>query len=143
MAFVHAKDSYFAVDDTGDTLRDLSSFIDNISGLPGAVDLSEVTAFGDGGTKHIPGLENITFSISGHWDPTATTGPHAVLQGISRGTSGPYSFEYAPQGNTTGNQLMSGDCWCTGYDTTSAVADKTSFTAEFQVNGVITFGTVA
>jgi hypothetical protein len=142
MAFVHGKNAYFAVDDTGGVLRNLSTFLDSVSGLPGAVSLSEVTAFGDGGTKHIPGLENVSFSIAGHWDPTTTTGPHAVLSGISRGTNGPYTFEYSPQGNSAGNELLSGECWCTGYEAGAAVADKVSFSAEFQVNGIVNFGTI-
>lgn len=141
MAFVHGKNAYFAVDDSGGTLRNLSAYLDNISGLPGARDLSEVTAFGDGGVKNIPGLENISFSIAGHFDPTTTTGPHAVLNGL-RTASATSTFNYAPQGNTSGNVLMSGECWLSSYEVESSVSDKISISAEFQVDGTVTVGLV-
>lgn len=141
MAFVHGKNASFKVDDSGGTLRTLSTFIDNVSGLPGARDLSEVTAFGDGGTKNIPGLQNVSFSISGHFEPTATTGPHAVLNSLRISTA-TASFEYAPQGSTTGNVLMSGECWLSSYEVEAGVSDKVSFSAEFQVDGVVTVGLV-
>ena len=141
MAFVHGKNAYFAVDDSGGTLRNLSAYMDNVSGLPGTRDLSEVTAFGDGGVKNIPGLENISFSVSGHFDPTTTTGPHAVLNSL-RTASATATFQYAPQGNTTGNVLMSGECWLSSYEVESAVADKVSISAEFQVDGTVTVGLV-
>ncbi|GAB3117824.1 hypothetical protein GCM10027160_28950 [Streptomyces calidiresistens] len=140
MSFQHGKNSYFAIQDSGESLRDLSPYTDNISGLPGAVQLSEVTAFGDEGTRHIPGLENTTFSVNGHFNTTATTGPHAVLSSIRRGENGPYPFSYGPAGQGTGRPELSGEAWCTGYNITGAVADKISFTAEFQVDGTVTVG---
>jgi hypothetical protein len=140
VAFVHGKNAHFEVEDSGAVSRVLSQYLDSISGLPGAVDLSEVTAFGDDGTMHIPGLENVTFSISGHYDPTETTGPHAVLSSLRSGAGGPYAFSYGPGGNASGAVEMAGDCWMTGYTVDAAVADKVSFSAEFQVNGTVTLG---
>ena len=138
MSFVHGKDSVFSVDDTGGSLRALSSFVDNVSGLPGSRDLSEVTAFGDEGVRNIPGLVNATFSISGHWDPTQTTGPDAVLGGLMTGQTAPATFEYGPQGSTSTNIKYTGEAWLTSYTAESSVSDKVSFSAEFQVDGVIT-----
>lgn len=141
MAFVHGKNAYINISDSGATARNLSAFCDSVSGLPGARDLSEVTAFGDGGTKNIPGLANISFTIAGHFEPTATTGPHAVLNGLRTSTVAT-AFVYAPQGNTTGNVQMSGVCWLSSYEVSAAVADKISFSAEFQVDGTVTVGLV-
>lgn len=141
MAFVHSKNSYFAVEDSGGTSRNLSAYTDSISGLPGARDLSEVTAFGDSGVRNIPGLQNVSFSIKGHYDPTATTGPHAVLNSL-RTAAATATFTYCPAGNTSGNDQMTGECWLSSYEVESAVADKVSFSAEFQVDGVCTVNTV-
>ncbi|UBU11602.1 hypothetical protein [Nonomuraea gerenzanensis] len=143
MAFTHGKDSAFAVDDTGGTLRTLSQYVDNVSGLPGSRDLSEVTAFGDEGVKNIPGLVNATFSISGHFDSTVTTGPDAVLGALMTGQSATATFEYGPEGNTSGKVKYSGEAWITSYTAESSVSDKVSFSAEFQVDGVVTRGTYA
>lgn len=142
MAFTHGKDSVFKLDDSGGTLRTLTSYIDNVSGLPGGRDLAEVTAFGDGGTKSIPGLVDVSFSISGHFDSTATTGPNAVLNSL-RSASATATFEYGPEGGTTGKVKFSGECWLTEYEVEAEVDDKVSFSAEFQVDGTVSAGTFA
>lgn len=140
MAFVHGKDAVFKIDDSGGTLRTLSSYVDNVSGLPGGRNLSEVTAFGDSGTKSIPGLQNVTFSIAGHFDSTATTGPNAVLNSLRTATA-TATFEYGPEGGTSGKVKFSGECWLTGYTTDASVAEKVSFSADFQVDGTVSSGT--
>lgn len=142
MAFAHGKHTHLSVDDSGGTLRDLSAFCDTVSGLPGGRDLSEVTAFGDEGVKNIPGLKNVTFSVSGHWDPTATTGPDAVLSSLLDAEQ-TASFEYGPGGTASGAIKYAGECWCSSYTTDSSVSDKVSFSAEFQVDGVPTRSTYA
>lgn len=142
MAFVHGKDAVFKLDDSAGTLRTLSTYVDEVSGLPGGRDLSEVTALGDAGTKSIPGLQNVSFSISGHFDSTATTGPHAVLNGLRTATA-TATFEYGPEGGTTGKIKLSGECWLTNYAVDASVADKVSFSADFQVDGTVASGTFA
>jgi len=139
MAFVHGKDSYCALDDSSGTERNLSSFIDNVTDAMGRA-LSDVTAFGDEGVKNIPGLQNSTFSITGHWDPTATTGPHAVLSGLVS-ASDTATVSFGPAGNTAGLPSVTAECWVTNYSITSAVAEKISFSVDLQVDGTVTFGT--
>lgn len=141
MAFIDSRNSIFKIDDSGGTLRTLTSYIDNVDGLPGARTMDDVTALGDTGHKNIPGIANTTFSISGHWDSTATTGPNAVLAGIALSSTATASFEYGPEGSSSGNIKYSGECWCTEYKITSAVGSKVSFSATFQVDGVVTAGT--
>ncbi|HEX6969861.1 MAG TPA: hypothetical protein VF174_13775 [Micromonosporaceae bacterium] len=140
MSFVHGKNAAFAIDDSGGTLRTISQYVDNVQGLPGGRNLSEVTAFGDSGTRSIPGLPNVSFSISGHFDSTATTGPHAVLNSLRTATS-TASFEYGPEGDTSGKTKFSGECWLTEYTVDASVVDKVSFSASFQVDGDVTTGT--
>lgn len=141
MAFVHGKNTFIEIEDSAGVARVLSAFCDNVSGLPGTRDLSEVTSFGAGGTQSIPGLENVTFSISGSFDPTATTGPHAVLNSLRSATAA-QGFRYAPQGPASapasGVVIMSGDCWLSSYEVETSVDDKVSFSAEFQVEGTVT-----
>lgn len=140
MAFVHSKNSAFLIQDSALVERNLSAFIDSV---PPAVAraLSEVTAFGDGGVKQIPGLENTSFEVGGHFDPTVTTGPHAVLSGLFKKENATVTFKYGPSGSTTGLPRLTGACWIASYTITSAVADKVSFSATVQVDGVVTFDT--
>jgi hypothetical protein len=140
VSFVHGSGAAFKLDDSGGTLRTLTSYVDSVSGLPGGRELSAVTAFGDSGTRSIPGLQNITFSVSGHFDSTATTGPNAVINSL-RAATATASFEYGPEGGTTGKVKYSGECWLTEYTVDASVSDKVSFSATFQVDGTVTAGT--
>lgn len=137
MAFVHGKDSFFSLDNTGGTPTTLSSYIDSIDGLPGEVELADVTALGDEGHKFVPGLENASISISGHWDSTED----AVFGAPSDWKSGTRTFSYGPAGNGSGAVQYTGECYITGYTTSSQVADKVSWSATLQVNGQVTRST--
>lgn len=136
MAFVHGKNSVFKIDDSGGTLRTLTTYVDTVSGLPGGRELATVTAFGDSGTKSIPGLQNVTFSISGHFDSTATTGPYVVLNSL-RAATATASFEFGPEGGTSGLVKLYGECWLTEFTCDSSVSEKVSFSASFQVDGTV------
>ena len=139
MTFRHGKDAVFALDDSGGTLRDVQIYLNSITGLPGGRALSEVTAFTDQGTKSLPGLANVTFSIAGHFDATATTGIFVVLNSLRTATS-TATFNYGPEGNVTGRVKISGECWLTDLTVDATVSDRVPIAASFQVDGVPTVG---
>jgi hypothetical protein len=136
VAFSHGKDAVFSLDDSGGTLRNIAIYLNSVTGLPGGRGLSEVTAFGDQGTKSIPGLANITFSIAGHFDATATTGSYTVLNGLRTATA-TATFNYGPQGSTTGNAKYFGECWLTDMNVDATITERVPITASFQVDGVV------
>ncbi len=140
MAFFDSKVSKFRIDDTGSVLRDLSAYITEVRGLPGARGLNEVTALGDGGAKYVAGLEEVAITLSGLFDNTSTSGPDAVL-GPLRTHSSAVDFEYAPEGASSGNVKYSGTCWVTSYALRSRVGDLVGWSAALQVNGTVTRGT--
>lgn len=142
MAFVHGKGAVFSLDDSGGTLRVITIYLNSVSGLPGARALSEVTAFGDQGTKSIPSLANVQFNIGGHYDATATVGVSTVLNGIRTATA-TSSFEYGPAGGATGALKVSGECWMTELTYDATVSDRVPVAASFQVDGIPTLGTYA
>jgi hypothetical protein len=136
VAFSHGKDAVFSLDDSGGTLRNIAIYLNSVTGLPGGRGLSEVTAFGDQGTKSIPGLANITFSIAGHFDATATTGSYTVLNGLRTATA-TATFNYGPQGSTVGNVKYFGECWLTDMNVDATITERVPITASFQVDGVV------
>ena len=140
MAFFDSKVSKFRIDDTGSVLRDLSAYLTEVRGLPGARGLNEVTALGDSGAKYIAGLEDVAVALSGMFDSTATTGPDAVL-GPLRTHSSAVDFEYGPEGATSGDVKYSGTCWVTSYALRSRVGDLVGWSAALQVDGTVTRGT--
>lgn len=140
MSFAHGKDAVFSLDDSGGTLRAVKIYLNSVSGLPGARALSEVTAFGDAGTKSIPSLANVQFSIGGHYDATASTGISTVLNGLRTATA-TASFEYGPAGSASGALKVLGEAWMTELTYDATVSDRVPVAATFQVDGVPTLGT--
>lgn len=136
MARAHGKDAYFAIDDSGGTLRNISPHVDSVSGLPGARDLSEVTAFGDGGVKSIPGLVNVSFTITGPYDSQSTTGSYTVLNGL-RSTTTTSSFEYGPASNSSGAPKLYGEAWLENLTIDASVADAIKYNATIRVDGTV------
>jgi hypothetical protein len=137
VARAHGKDAVFSIDDSGGSLRNISAHVNNVSGLPGARQLSEVTAFGDGGVKNIPGLVNVSFTVSGVFDNTATTGSYTVLNGL-RSTTATSTFEYGPAGSTASSPKLTGECWMSEFTVDASVSDAVPFSATFQVDGTVT-----
>ena len=140
MAFAHGKDAVFSLDDSGGTLRSVKIYLNSVSGLPGARALSEVTAFGDAGTKSIPALANVQFSIAGHYDATASTGIATVLNGLRTATA-TSTFEYGPAGSASGALKITGECWMSDYTIDATVSDRVPIAASFQVDGIPTMTT--
>ena len=140
MTFFDSKVSKFRIDDTGGVLRDISAYITEVQGLPGSRALNEVTALGDSGARFIPGLEEVTLTLSGMFDNTATSGPDAVLGPLSTHTSA-VDFKYGPKGVTTGDVKYSGTCWVLSYELRSRVGNLVEWSARLQVEGTVTRGT--
>jgi len=139
MALFDSKTAKFLLDDTGATQRDLSAYITEVGGLPGSRALNEATALGDSGATFHPGLENVTISISGQYDDTATTGPEAVL-GPLRTHTAAVDFEYGPKGSSSTFLKYSGTCWVTEFTVDASVGSLVMWSASLQVEGVVTRG---
>lgn len=140
MAFTHGKDAVISLDDSGGTLRAIKAYLNQVTGLPGARNYSETTAFGDGGQKQIPGLAVSNFSIAGHADFASATAIGQLLNGL-RTTTATSSFEYGPEGSASTKVKYSGECWMTDFEVGANVADKVSISASFVVDGLVTVGT--
>ena len=137
MAFFNSKISTFELYETGGPQRDISVDINEISGLPGQRNLSEVTALPDTGTKWIPGLENVQITLAGLFSDTTGAGGDALL-GVLRTATAAVDFEYGPEGNSAGDMMYTGTCWVTDYQITSRVGNTVAWRATLQVEGVVT-----
>jgi len=137
MAFVHGKSAVFKLDDSTGTLRDLSTYLNDIS-MPRDIETAETTTFGVAGSAktYITGLTDSTISISGLFDATAD----GYLAGVV-GQSATLSFEYGPAGSTGGLVKYSGECIMTSYEVSASVGDSVQASADFQVTAAITRGT--
>lgn len=132
--FQHGKSTVFKVDDSGATVRDISTAVSSVT-WPREVDATETTAFGSNQRTYIVGLANSTVSVEGYFDATFD----GYLSGIVGGAAG--TIEYGPQGSTAGNIKYTGEGILTSYELSSGVGDAVTFSAEFQITGAVTRGT--
>lgn len=147
MAFQHGRKSFFSIEDMSSTARDLSSFLRDIS-FPTTLDTPETTAFGSTSKSYVVGLKDSRISVSGMYDPTATTGPDEVLDAIfgeERPSSGAssalegFGFVYGPYGET--GVTYEGRAHLVNFQISGSVADMVGISADFQVTGAVTRNT--
>ena len=135
MAFVHGKSTDFRIDNSGGTLTDISGYCDSVD-FPQTVETAETTVFGGTNKTYIVGLKDTTVSFSGKWDSTLD----GILAPIL-GQAATVTIQYGPAGTTAGNVKYTAEAILTSYQTTGAVGDVVTFSAEAQVTGVVTRGT--
>jgi hypothetical protein len=145
MTVHHGSESKFSCDDSGGTLRDLSAYVEKVNeSFTRAMHNSTTIGNASGANTYVPGLRDGKFTVDVFWDPTATTGPDAVLHGdlnVPIGTT--TSVEYGPEGGTTGDVKYTCEALLESYDTTVVATDLTKGTATFQITGAVTRGTFA
>ena len=134
MPFEHGKDTVFKVDNSGGTLTDISAYCNNVD-FSREIDAPETTTYGNDDRTYITGLRGSNFSVSGFYDATVD----AVLNGIFG--SGEVTFEYGPQGSTSGDVRYTGECVMTSYSPGSPVDGVSTWSADFLVTGAVTYNT--
>jgi hypothetical protein len=140
MARAHGKDHAFKIDDSGGTLRDISTHVTSVSGLPGTRPLSDATGAQATGESSLPGIPGATFTVNGWFDTAATTGSHTVLNGIRLATA-TSSFEYGPGGGAASAIKYSGECWLESLNYNAELTGTVSFEAQFKLDGALSVGT--
>lgn len=130
----HGKATFISVGGS-----DISRWTDN-SSLKRAADKHEITGYGDDGHEYADGLglKAHTFSCSGWYDTTATTGTAAVLKG-QEGQR--LALVRRVEGTGTGKPAEAFNAVMDDYTETNPVADIVKWAASFTVSGVITDST--
>jgi predicted secreted protein len=135
MAFVHGKDSVFKLDNASGSLTDISAFVNNVD-FPETADVSESSVLGGSNKTYLVGLRDASIGLTGFFDATADAIFGAVL-----GQSATLSFEYSPEGTSSGKIKYTGECILTNYAMSSPVGDVVAYSADLQVSGAVTRGT--
>lgn len=133
MAFVHGKSTYFALDNSGGSLTDISAYLNDVS-FSRPIETAETTAFGANDKTYIVGLRDATISLSGMFDSTLDNHIQAVL-----GQASTLSWEFATNTSSPSatNPVYSGECIITSYDVSPSVGDVISVSIELQVTGSV------
>jgi len=131
MAFRHGRLASLSV---GGTV--IQTYLNN-EALNVTGETADTTTFGSTWRSAIAGLLGGTVSGAGLYDPTATTGPMAVLWSALTGLV-PVAMLYYPGGNVSGQRLYTFSALVTTINETSAVADAVQFTFDMLVTGAVT-----
>lgn len=135
MAFRHGRFAEITVNSVA-----LSTFCDTAD-LSIDIDTAETTSFTSAWKTHIPGTAGGTLELSGSYDPTASTGPAAVIEAIIAGGAAVPVIAY-PGGNTAGQRKRTFSAILTNYSESSAVGDKVTFSCSLLATGAITLEAV-
>jgi hypothetical protein len=130
--FRHGRNTYFAIQDSGGTIRDISNCCREV-GFPRQSDTADTTAFGSTVKTYVIGIIGASFNVSGMYDATAD----GYLSGIY-GMEASRDFEYGPEGSTSTRVKFTGDVFLTNYQISGSVNDMVAFSADFQITGAIT-----
>lgn len=136
MAQAHGKDSVLTIN-----TQNISAHVKTVD-FSRATDANDTTTKGAEGKTFRPGLTDGEIKIAGLWDDAAVTGSRTVLRALL-GTETTTTFEWGPEGNTTGQEKDSGSCVLTQYDESSPIDDMVAFTATLKISGDVTSGTWA
>jgi len=137
MSFVHGRKTVFKLDDSGGTLRDLTTYV-NSSSLQRLLDLLDTTTFGANAKTYITGFADAKIPFGGFWDATLDGYLAGAFDALAAGTISSLSFELYPEGNTTGKVKYSGEAVMTNYEATMGAQQADTWTSELQVTGSVT-----
>jgi hypothetical protein len=132
MAFKHGKLAEFGLGSAGN----LTDYSDNIE-WSRSREVGESTVFGLNDKTYVAGLRDATFTVTGKYDSTATTGPAAILNAaITNDTA--LTFTIQEEGTGASNGQITGSCFATGYSESVPVGGVITWSADFQVTGPVT-----
>ena len=138
--FRHGKNTAFKLDNAAGTLVDISTALTSLN-FPRTIETADTSAFGTSAKTYVVGLSDSKISAQGMFDATTDAQIAAVIAAIDAGTLATASFEYGPEGTTSGRVKYSGEALVTGYEITGAVGDMVAANLELQVTGAVTRGT--
>lgn len=135
MAFVHGSGATLTVNSGA-----LTSFSNDAS-LSRTADTAETTTFGLTSKTYVPGLKDATFSGSGFYDKTTTTGSIYILEAIYTANAA-VTCQYRPAGAGAGEYSYAFSGILTSYNITGSTDAVVTFDFEFQVTGAVTPSTI-
>jgi hypothetical protein len=131
MAFRHGKYAVVTLNSV-----DLSTFSDSAE-LTIDIDTADTTMFGSTWKSSIVGLAGAKGSLSGAYDPTATTGPSSAIWAVITGGV-PVTLVYKPGGTASGQRTNTASAIVTSFQESSPVGDKVEWKCDLEITGAVT-----
>ena len=143
MTLKSGKNVSLKLNDSADSVRDLSAYVTSVRMSLKGRGLVDVTAMGDLGHTWAPDdLEDGTFTVDFWYEPTADTGTWSILTGL-RTTTAAKAFQIGPHGNTAGYPKISGNCWLEDLPLEAAVGDMIKLSGvPFKIDAAVAIATM-
>ncbi len=140
MAIKHGRLLGFRLDSSGSgTIASTGAYVMEVNGIPGELELGDVTVGGATGHKFFPGLQKASFSVKMVGDMSSTAGGYFTVKGFQQDIT-TRSFEFAPAGTTAGYPLYTGECWIKSIDFPVKATDVLTFTVNCELDDALTLG---
>ncbi len=132
------KSADFKLDNAAGSLIDLSTYFKDIQ-LSNDVETFDVTAFQSSAKDYLVGFTDGKISGNGFSNGTLIAHMLAVQAALSAGTLVSATFNWGPEGTTTGNPKLTGECLVTKFGPNSKAGGAANeFSFEAQITGAIT-----
>ena len=130
MAFVHGSGATLTVNSGA-----ITGF-SNEATLSRSAEAALTTVFGVTSNTYVPGMKDATFSGSGFYDKTTTTGSIYILEAIYTANAA-VACVYRPAGGGSGEYNYAFDGILTSYNITGSTDSTVNFDFEFQITGAV------
>ena len=124
MAKISGLGDYFAVDDSGGTLRDISTDIRSLD-VNIAQNLLDITGIDKSAMERLIGLADGTITVTGIFDASTANKAHDVF----KTRTGTRTVDYKIGGNTSGNPYLTMEMLVTSYVPVHNADGSLTFTA--------------
>jgi hypothetical protein len=137
MAKTHSKLAVFKLDTAGGVLTDISTYITEVN-LSGEMDEVDCTTLGATSRQYLAGFSEHQIELSGMYERAQDQMLQAVYDAFKAGTLASVSFEYGPEGASSGDVKKTGEAILLTYETPVSIDDPVSWSASLRVTGDIT-----
>jgi predicted secreted protein len=137
MAKTHSKLAVFKLDTAGGALTDISAYITEVN-LSGEMDEVDCTTLGATSRQYLAGFSEHSIELSGMYERAQDQMFQAVYDAFKAGTLTSVSFEYGPEGASSGDVKKTGEAILLTYETPVSIDDPVGWSASLRVTGDIT-----
>jgi len=140
VAYQHSRDAVVKIDNAAGSLVEITSYMRaaNLSREPEQLD---TTVFGELDRSFLPGFVGASFPISGLLDFADDAIFDILATAVGSATT--RSFEYGPEGGTSGKVKYSGEVIVLDFGISARIDEPESWTATCRVSGAVTRGAFA
>ena len=135
----HGKNLVFKLDNQAGVLKDVTSYVRSVDGLPPELEQGDVTGGGATGYSYTPGLQKGDVKIEFVFDDTADSIWDIIKDYLS--DTDTRSFEFGPAGSTSGYVKISGELRIKKVGAPAKNTDPLIWTMEAVLDGACTIGT--